>query len=119
MSDIDRLVTRYIGTWNDPDPAHRRAEIDAVWEPDGRYVDPVNAATGPEQIDAAIAGFQAQFPGVTFRILGAIDTHHDLARFGWAFGPTDGEPITTGTDVLLHTAHGRIARVYGFFEHAG
>jgi hypothetical protein len=116
MSDLDELVGSYLSTWNDTDAAHRRLVIDKIWEPGGRYVDPVNDATGPEQIDAMVSGFHAQFPGVAFRRTGPIDTHHELARFTWAFGPEGGAPIATGTDVLVHTGHGRLVNVYGFFD---
>ncbi|MBL7259320.1 nuclear transport factor 2 family protein [Paractinoplanes lichenicola] len=118
MIDIAQLVGRYVATWNDTESAHRRAEIDAIWEPDGRYFDPVNAATGPDQIDAMISGFHRLHPGVTFRPAGPIDAHHELARFGWEFGPEAGEPIATGMDVIAHTANGRLATVYGFFDPA-
>ncbi|MFG1603179.1 nuclear transport factor 2 family protein [Actinoplanes sp. NPDC049265] len=118
MSDIDQLVARYLGTWNDSDPARRRAEIEAVWEPDGQYVDPFQDVTGPDQIDAMIGDFQARFPGSVFWLLGPIDAHHRQVRFGWAFGPEGGDPTGTGMDVLIHTPNGRLAKLYGFFDGA-
>jgi hypothetical protein len=116
MSDIDQLVSSYLSMWNDTDSAHRRTVIDAIWEPTGQYVDPVNDATGPEQLNAMVTGFQAQFPNVAFRRTGPIDAHHQLARFTWEFGPEGGDPIATGTDVLVHTAQGHLTKVYGFFD---
>jgi hypothetical protein len=118
MSDLDQLIARYVATWNDTDAAHRLAEIQAVWEADGQYVDPINDVRGAEQLNDAIGGFQTQFPGVVFRLVGPIDAHHAHARFNWAFGPEGGDPIVTGTDVLVHTANGRLSSVVGFFDSA-
>ncbi|MFC7645189.1 hypothetical protein ACFQX6_34515 [Streptosporangium lutulentum] len=40
MNEITKLVERYLATWNITDAAERRAEIEAVWAEDARYVDP-------------------------------------------------------------------------------
>lgn len=42
----------YIATWNETDPARRRAGIAAAWAEAGTYRDPVMASDGPAGIDA-------------------------------------------------------------------
>ncbi|MEI7876237.1 MAG: hypothetical protein WCK95_29280 [Alphaproteobacteria bacterium] len=42
----------YIATWNETDPARRRAGIVAAWAEAGTYRDPVMASDGPAGIDA-------------------------------------------------------------------
>ena len=46
MSDIDELARRYLASWNERDPARRRALVDELWTEDARYIDPIVAATG-------------------------------------------------------------------------
>jgi SnoaL-like domain len=109
---INELVTQYLETWNETDPAARRAAIDALWAPDGVYTDPMATAAGREQIDATIAAVQGQFPGLAFTLAGTVDAHHDTARFTWSLG----DELVIGFDVLVLDAGGQIANVYGFLD---
>ena len=43
---INDLVTRYLDTWNETDPAARRKAVDELWAPDGVYTDPMATAAG-------------------------------------------------------------------------
>ena len=110
--DMSELVARYLETWNETDPAARRAAVDKLWAADGVYADPLAVAAGPEQIDAHIAAAQAQFAGLAFALDGPVDSHHDIARFHWILGGD----LVTGFDVLTADAGGRVARVYGFLD---
>jgi plasmid stabilization system protein ParE len=40
MADIQEIVDRYIATFNEEDADRRRAEISALYSPDGTYTDP-------------------------------------------------------------------------------
>jgi len=116
MSDFTKLAEQYIATWNEADPSARRALIDEIWSADGRYTDPLADVTGLDQIDAVIAAAQAQFGGMTFRLAGAVDAHHDQARFTWELGPDGGDAVVVGFDVAQRDADGRLARVLGFLD---
>lgn len=116
MPDFTKLTEQYIATWNETDPSVRRALIDQLWSEDGRYIDPLADVTGPYQIDAVIAGAQAQFGGMTFRLAGAVDAHHDQARFTWELGPDGADAIVVGFDVAQADADGRLALVLGFLD---
>ena len=116
MSDLTKLAEQYIATWNETDPPARRALIDEVWSADGRYIDPLAEVAGRDQIDAVIAAVQAQFTGMSFRIAGPVDAHHDQARFTWELGPDDMEPIVVGFDVAQWDADGRLSLVLGFLD---
>jgi hypothetical protein len=115
MSDFTKLAEQYIATWNETDPSARRALIDEVWSPGGQYIDPLAEVTGRDQIDAVIAAAQEQFVGMTFRLAGAVDAHHDQARFTWELGPA-GTAIVVGFDVAKRDADGRLALVLGFLD---
>src|SRR3954469_22802094 len=111
MSDLNDLVGRYLRTWNETDPAARRAAIDELWAENGTYVDPMAVAEGRDAIDATIAAVQGQFAVLTFSLAGPVDTHHNLARFTWNLGPAGGEAIVVGFDVAVLDEDGRIANV--------
>jgi hypothetical protein len=115
MSDFTKLAEQYIAAWNETDPANRRALIDEVWAEDGCYIDPLAEVTGRDQIDAVIAAAQQQFAGMTFRLAGAVDAHHDQARFTWELGP-DGTDLVVGFDVAMRDGDGRLALVLGFLD---
>jgi hypothetical protein len=116
MSDFTKLAEQYIATWNETDPSARRALIDEIWSAGGRYTDPLADVTGRAQIDALIAAAQAQFGGMTFRLAGAVDAHHDQARFTWELGPDGADAVVVGFDVAQLDAGGRLAQVLGFLD---
>ena len=109
---VSDLVAQYLETWNETDPAARRKAIDELWAPDGVYTDPMAVAAGRDQIDATIGAVQSQFPGLAFTLHGAVDAHHDTARFSWSLG----DELVIGFDVLALDANGQIAKVYGFLD---
>jgi hypothetical protein len=116
MSDFADLVQRYIDTWNERDPALRRAAIDRLWAEDASYVDPLVSVTGRDGIDATIASAQEQFPNLVFRLAGGVDAHHNLARFTWELAPEGGAALVVGFDVAVVASDGRLSAVHGFLD---
>ncbi len=119
MTEALDLVRRYLAAWNESDPDIRRAEIETVWADDGRYVDPLAAVTGHDEISALIGMVQQQAPEHVFRLLDGVDAHHNVARFGWELVPAaGGESIAEGFDVAVTNDDGRIRSVLGFLDKA-
>lgn len=116
MSDFDSLIQRYIAAWNEIDATARRHSVEQVWAPDARYIDPLVVAQGHDAIDATIRAVHGQFPGLAMRLVGSVDAHHDQARFTWALGPPDGEPLVIGFDVVERDRNGQLALVLGFLD---
>ncbi|TDC66392.1 nuclear transport factor 2 family protein [Micromonospora sp. KC207] len=116
VTAFDELAQRYIAIWNETDPARRRQYINDLWAPEGRYIDPLAVAEGREAIDATIAAVQSQFPGMTFRLAGPVDGHHNQARFTWELGPEDVEALIVGFDVAITDGNGRLTQVLGFLD---
>lgn len=110
------LLDRYIATWNERDADKRRAAVDDLWAPEGTYTDPLAEVRGREAVDATIAAVQAQFPDFVFRPGELFDAHHDIARFTWELGPSDGEAVVIGFDVAVLAADGRLQHVHGFLD---
>lgn len=84
--EIDRVIDRYIATWNETEPGRRRDLIARTWTEDASYVDPLVAVEGHEAIDASIAATQAQFPGLAFRLAGRSTptTMWPVSRGNWS-----------------------------------
>ncbi|UJR86581.1 nuclear transport factor 2 family protein [Sandaracinus amylolyticus] len=116
MTNVEALVRDYLETWNETDPARRRALFERVYAADAVYVDPHVAAEGREQIEQFVSAVQARYPGVRFTLHGAVDAHHDQARFTWHAAPAGArEPVAIGFDVVV-TEQGRMKKVYGFLD---
>jgi hypothetical protein len=114
---ISKLVDGYFAMWNETDPHRRREVIAATWSDGASYIDPLFAADGPEALDAMVAGIHEQFPGHHFRLTGAIDAHHDRARWGWELaGPAGSPPVAAGVDFAVLAPDGRLRAVTGFLE---
>jgi hypothetical protein len=59
---------------------------------------------------------QQQFPDFVFTLGGAVDAHHEQARFSWHLGPAGAaEPVVVGFDVAVLDGD-RIGSVYGFLD---
>ncbi len=114
---ISKVVDGYFAMWNETNASRRRDVITATWSPDGRYVDPMFSAEGAEGLDTLVGGAQERFPGHRFRLLGAIDAHHDRARWDWdVVGPDGVTPIVVGVDFATLAPDGRLREVIGFFQ---
>ena len=86
-TNASQLVESYIAIWNEVDAAARQALIAETWTEDAVYTDPLADVTGQAGIDGLVAAVQAQFPGLVFRRIGEVDTHHAFIRFSWEAGP--------------------------------
>ena len=109
------VVETYLAMWNETDPDARAQLIEAAWLDTGYYQDPLLEAKGHDGLSAMVGGFQEQYPGYTFRQAGGVDSHHELARFGWELVAPDGTVFIAGLDVAALAPDGRLARIAGFF----
>ncbi len=116
MTATPELAARYLATWNETDPAQRRAAVEALFTDDARYTDPLVDVTGHDAIESTVAAVQAQFPGWVFRLAGPVDGHHDQLRFTWHLGPEGQEAPVVGSDVAVTDGTGRIRTVLGFLD---
>ena len=116
----DAVVEAYVATWNEIDPARRRASIDVAWTQAGAYRDPVMASDGPAGIDAMLAGVQAKFPGFVLKRTSKVDAHggpvSGYLRFTWSLGPAAGPSVVEGVDFCTLAPDGRLASVVGFID---
>jgi hypothetical protein len=109
-------IDQYCAVWNEPDPNRRASLLAEVWAPGGCYTDPMVHACGAEALLAHIANIQAQRPGARIERVGAVELHHDVARFSWR-AVRNGDVLRQGIDIAIFTTDGRrIERMIGFFD---
>jgi hypothetical protein len=117
MSDITTTVDRYIALWNETSHEARMTAIAEVFTAEAIYTDPLADVGGYDGIEAVVAGAQAQFPGYAFKLLDAVDSNHNIARFTWELVPAaGGESLVIGADVAVFGEDGKIRAVYGFLN---
>lgn len=113
----ETAVARYFEAWNAGSAEDIAKAVAAAWTEDGSYTDPLAEVAGHDGVAAVIAGAHARFPGFEFRLLGAVDGHHDVARFGWELvSVADGSAPVAGFDVIALAEDGRIRTVAGFLD---
>ncbi|MFD8735344.1 nuclear transport factor 2 family protein [Streptomyces sp. NPDC059618] len=113
----ETAVAAYFEAWNADGRDALTKAVGAAWAADGTYTDPLAEARGHEPIADLISAVHEQFPGFVFRPLGAVDGHHDTARFGWELvDARDGSAPVAGFDVIVLDDEGRIRSVLGFLD---
>lgn len=113
----ENAVALYFEAWNAGEPEALAKAVAAAWATDGTYTDPLADVGGHDGIAALITAAHGQFPGFAFRLTGAVDGHHDTARFSWELvSETDGSAPVAGFDVITLTPDGRIRSVLGFLD---
>ncbi len=118
VTPISDVVDGYFAMWNETDPLRRRAVTAATWSRDASYIDPLFSADGHEALDALVIAVHEQVPGYRFRLTGAVDAHHDRARWDWELASPDGSgspPAAAGVDFAILAPDGRLRAVTGFF----
>jgi len=114
MIDIDR----YIEMWNEPDPATRRATIDAMWAPGaGNYTANIEAV-GLDAIEDRVTNAYEKYVGTgehRFRMHQPPVAHHGAVRVWWAMVSVgDNQVAALGQEFLVLDDDGRIRSDHQF-----
>jgi hypothetical protein len=116
MTSIEDLVSRYVGVWNEPDPAQRRQCIARLWAEDGAHFTPSLEARGYEAIEARVTSAHDRFVRGGLRLLRRAG-HHDAVTFSWEMRPAGGGPVAArGFHFFVLGDDGRIRSDYQFTE---
>ena len=116
LAEANGIVQSYFDMWNETDPVRRRAAVEAVWTPDAQSIDPMVDIIGWSAIEQFVIGLQQQYPNHAVLQSGAVDQHHNRARFPWVIKNPSGEIILSGIDCIRLAHDGRIAELTGFFD---
>ena len=115
-STATAVVDRYVAILNEHDAARRRALIADTFTEDATFVDPLMQSDSHDGFDALMAGVQLQFPDFRVRLKGDVDSHHDVLRFTWEYGPEGTDAIVAGVDYAVLSEDGRFKSVTGFID---
>lgn len=113
MPDIrDLMRDNLLGVFNQRDATARLTAIERLHAPDVVFVDAEGTVTGHEALHEKAESILGLAPDhFVFTPTGPIHAAGDLGLLTWGFGPPNGAPAVTGTDVALF-ADGRIVRLY-------
>lgn len=114
---VEDVVDGYTSAWNESDVDARRALLEKAWADDGRYADPSADVIGRDALVEHISGFQSNpsMKGYSLARTSAVDSHHDVLRFGWALKNAEGAVVMEGVDFGVLDEDGRLASITGFF----
>ena len=116
MTSMFDIVRRFLAFWSVQDPVLRRAEIEALFDPDCSFTNPDIVVRGIAPLEGFVGAVQKRLAGVTFVLVGEVDAHHDVGRFTWhAMAPGRADPVASGFDVII-TESGRIKQVIVFVD---
>ena len=116
MASVDELLIRnLLEVFGERDGERRRAVIDELYDADVLFQDPEGAVHGRDAVDTKVAALLDDAPGFVFRATTPVRVSGDLGVLSWAFGPADGDPVVSGTDIAL-TGGGRIMRLHTLLD---
>lgn len=117
MTTVHQLLTRnLLEVFGERDGDRRRAVIAELFDADVLFQDPEGAVRGRDAIDGKVAALlDGAPPAFAFRATAPVRVSGDLGVLTWAFGPADGAPVVSGTDIAL-SEHGRIVRLHTLLD---
>jgi hypothetical protein len=120
MADIETLVQRFVGVWNEKDAAARRAAVEAIWTPDGRHLMGAQDVRGHDALEERVrASHQRSVTegGNVFRPATSIQALPGVVKFRWDMARRQtGEVTAAGVGFLVLDDENRVVRDYLFTE---
>jgi len=115
---MDALVDRYMAMWNEPDPAKRRATIDAQWAPGAGNYTLTMEAIGIDAIEARVTRAYESYVGTgihRFQPHQPYVEHHGAVRVWWEMVTVaDGTVAALGHEFLVLDDERRIVSDHQF-----
>ena len=120
MTSIDKMISSYVASWNESDPAKRDQTIRETWSPDGTYRNTTAVFDGYDGIARAVTAAHDAFVANGFVFtLANVDTNHDAVRYRWEMLPANGgTPDSIGTHVAVVGTDGRLVSDHQFIDKA-
>jgi hypothetical protein len=113
--DVTAVVDTYLAAWNATDRDERAALVEQSLGADLWYRDGALEADDRDTFAVTLGAVQEAYPGHVMQRTSAIDAHHDVVRFNWAFARPGEAPTFGGVDVAKLDADGKLHRIVGFF----
>ena len=118
-SNARDVAERYVAVWNEADPQRRRAQIEALWTPDGVHISPSYEVRGYAELEERVRNAHDRWvasEGFVFRLHNEPAAHHCVIKLRWEMIPAPGGAAESlGVDFILLDGD-RIRAVYQFIE---
>jgi hypothetical protein len=99
---LDLMNRNLFAVFGERDPAARAGAAARTYAEDVVFHDPDGTVTGRDAVVAKAAELLDGAPGFVFAARGPVrESAGSLGVLDWRFGPADGPPVATGTDVAL------------------
>ena len=98
---VERIIAAHLQVFNAPAGPARRKAIAQLYTEDVVAGKPDVRLTGHAGVDQAVAGMQAQLPGMRITRTGPLQAVHELVIFSWTTGPEGGPAVVSGREVLI------------------
>lgn len=114
-NDIETLAKQHLSIWSEKNPDKRNALIKIVYAEDVNIIDPFFEIKGHSELNQLIEDLQKKNPGYFFTLSKPIESHHNIGRIFWQFGPASKPDANTGQDVFV-IAGKQIQTLYVFID---
>jgi len=112
---MDDIIIEHLRIWSEKDDAARTAAIVKIYSEGIEVIDPFCIIHGQEAMNEFITGLQNQNPGFIFSNAKPIQSHHNIARLFWSFGPASNPDQITGQDIFIFE-NGKISKLMIFID---
>lgn len=117
-TEAQQFADRYTALWNERDPAARRAEIAALWLPDGNHFVRTLSAQGYDALFTRVTGSHeknVRDGGYIFKAAPNAQQLQDTVTFNWHMvRPESGDIVATGLEFVKVDSQRRIVTDYQF-----
>ncbi|HSV51314.1 MAG TPA: nuclear transport factor 2 family protein [Burkholderiaceae bacterium] len=108
----------YTASWAEADIASQLKLFEQSLSPDCVYVDPIQQASGYEQLAGYMAALQKNVPGARFVTTG-FKEHHSRSLAHWNMVDGAGTVLAPGMSYAEYGADGRLQKMTGFYDPPG
>lgn len=113
-NEINALIHQHFSVWSDRNKSTRREAIEKIYSDDVLVISHYRF-NGLPKIDAYIDDLLAERPEYSFAILTPVESHHNIARVNWKFGPPADPARVTGQDIFTFES-GKIKSLLVFLD---
>lgn len=114
-TEVSNLLKKHLDTWSEKNTDRRNIAIKEIYTEDVTIIDPFFVLNGTSGLNPFIDDLQKKHPGFVFSLARPVESHNNIARLFWQFGPVSKPDTITGQDVFV-IENNRIKSLYIFID---